>query len=268
VSRPSETRRSRSARSVIPSAADCSSRPVLTAGSRRYEVARDRLTTTLYRRRGTGTKRRRLRQGGRRCVGRAREATPDSQASTDDDVGVHADDMTPWRGCDVRSPTEASGRLVAPAVFKTDVVEYLDQAGSIPVRLRQPANLSYPYGKLPARTKPDDSARLFPARITGTPEPFAIAVRPTWVSDPAQASHQRAHRHVPILPVDSVSLPGKRKPGKRSRSRMRRVCHRQCSLPRVLPPGSEIGGSEPGGLTPPFRRVGWIPRTSWWREER
>jgi hypothetical protein len=31
---------------------------------------------------------------------------------------------------------EASGRLVAPAVFKTDVVEHLDQAGSIPVRLR------------------------------------------------------------------------------------------------------------------------------------
>ena len=27
---------------------------------------------------------------------------------------------------------------MAPAVFKTDVVEYLDQAGSIPVRLRQP----------------------------------------------------------------------------------------------------------------------------------
>jgi hypothetical protein len=30
------------------------------------------------------------------------------------------------------------GRLVAPAVFNTDVVEHLDQAGSIPVRLRQP----------------------------------------------------------------------------------------------------------------------------------
>jgi hypothetical protein len=28
---------------------------------------------------------------------------------------------------------------VAPAVFNTDVVEQLDQAGSIPVRLRQPA---------------------------------------------------------------------------------------------------------------------------------
>ena len=33
--------------------------------------------------------------------------------------------------------TEAYGCLVAPAVFKTDVVEHLDQAGSIPVRLRQ-----------------------------------------------------------------------------------------------------------------------------------
>ncbi len=31
---------------------------------------------------------------------------------------------------------EASGCLVAPAVFKTDVAEYLGQAGSIPVRLR------------------------------------------------------------------------------------------------------------------------------------
>ena len=33
--------------------------------------------------------------------------------------------------------TEAYGRLVAPAVFNTDVVEQLDQAGSIPVRLRR-----------------------------------------------------------------------------------------------------------------------------------
>ena len=31
---------------------------------------------------------------------------------------------------------EASGCLVALAVFKTDVTEYLGQAGSIPVRLR------------------------------------------------------------------------------------------------------------------------------------
>jgi hypothetical protein len=34
--------------------------------------------------------------------------------------------------------TEAYGFLVVPAVFNTDVVEYLDQAGSIPARLRQP----------------------------------------------------------------------------------------------------------------------------------
>jgi hypothetical protein len=37
---------------------------------------------------------------------------------------------------DLRSPVEANGCLVAPAVFNTDVVEQLDQAGSIPVRLR------------------------------------------------------------------------------------------------------------------------------------
>jgi hypothetical protein len=37
---------------------------------------------------------------------------------------------------DLRSPVEAYGCLVAPAVFNTDVVEQLDQAGSIPVRLR------------------------------------------------------------------------------------------------------------------------------------
>jgi hypothetical protein len=30
---------------------------------------------------------------------------------------------------------------VGPAVFNTDVIEYLGQAGSIPVRLRQPAQL-------------------------------------------------------------------------------------------------------------------------------
>ena len=34
------------------------------------------------------------------------------------------------------SSAEASGCLVAPAVFKTDVAEHLGQAGSIPVRLR------------------------------------------------------------------------------------------------------------------------------------
>jgi hypothetical protein len=37
---------------------------------------------------------------------------------------------------DLRFPVEAYGCLVAPAVFNTDVVEQLDQAGSIPVRLR------------------------------------------------------------------------------------------------------------------------------------
>ncbi len=39
----------------------------------------------------------------------------------------------------VRSPVEASGRLVAPAVFKTDEAEDLGLAGSIPVRLRYQA---------------------------------------------------------------------------------------------------------------------------------
>jgi hypothetical protein len=34
------------------------------------------------------------------------------------------------------SPAEASGFLVGPAVFNTDVAGYLGQAGSIPVRLR------------------------------------------------------------------------------------------------------------------------------------
>jgi hypothetical protein len=34
------------------------------------------------------------------------------------------------------SGREASGYLVVPAVFKTDVAEDLGQAGSIPVRLR------------------------------------------------------------------------------------------------------------------------------------
>ena len=32
---------------------------------------------------------------------------------------------------------EVSGFLVVPAVFKTDVADYVGQAGSIPVRLRQ-----------------------------------------------------------------------------------------------------------------------------------
>jgi hypothetical protein len=31
---------------------------------------------------------------------------------------------------------EVSGFLVVPAVFKTDVADYVGQAGSIPVRLR------------------------------------------------------------------------------------------------------------------------------------
>ena len=40
----------------------------------------------------------------------------------------------------LRFAVEASGRLVGPAVFNTDVIEYLGQAGSIPVRLRQPTS--------------------------------------------------------------------------------------------------------------------------------
>jgi hypothetical protein len=44
-------------------------------------------------------------------------------------------DSPPPRG--VTFSVEASGHLVVPAVFKTDVAEYLGQAGSIPVRLRE-----------------------------------------------------------------------------------------------------------------------------------
>ena len=36
----------------------------------------------------------------------------------------------------VNFSAEVCGCLVAPAVFKTDVAEHLDQAGSIPVHLR------------------------------------------------------------------------------------------------------------------------------------
>jgi chromosome segregation ATPase len=55
---------------------------------------------------------------------------------------------------------EAYGRLVAPAVFNTDVIEYLGQAGSIPVRLRQVA-VSDCHGEPPNRiaavpNSPDD----------------------------------------------------------------------------------------------------------------
>ena len=39
---------------------------------------------------------------------------------------------------------EASGCLVAPAVFKTDVAEDLGQAGSIPVRLRHSGRAAAP----------------------------------------------------------------------------------------------------------------------------
>jgi hypothetical protein len=115
--------------------------------------------------------------------------------------------------------------------------------------------------------KPDDSARLFPARITSTPEPFAIAVLPTWVSDPAQASHQRAHRHVPVLPVDSVSLPGKRKPGKRSRSRVRRVYHRRCSLRVCYRPTRRSGCPSRAALRHRSAGLGGFT-THWWWEER
>ena len=44
--------------------------------------------------------------------------------------------------------TEVCGRLVAPAVFKTDVTEHLGQAGSIPVRLRISILIDIPRGTL------------------------------------------------------------------------------------------------------------------------
>jgi len=46
--------------------------------------------------------------------------------------------MTTLLAGSLKSVAEAYGCLVAPAVFNTDVVEQLDQAGSIPVRLRRP----------------------------------------------------------------------------------------------------------------------------------
>jgi hypothetical protein len=78
-------------------------------------------------------------------------STGTSSGPSTNGVSSAAADWPPYRlgyrGANLRqAPTvvcyglggEASGCLVVPAVFNTDVVEQLDQAGSIPVRLRRP----------------------------------------------------------------------------------------------------------------------------------
>jgi hypothetical protein len=72
---------------------------------------------------------------------------------------------------------EASGCLVAPAVFKTDVAEYLGQAGSIPVRLRH-----YSTGTVIARARGRAAAgpcSAGPAATAPTPPPPSTLSRPT-----------------------------------------------------------------------------------------
>lgn len=51
--------------------------------------------------------------------------------------------MNAFPACGIKKGTlnsrmEVSGNLVVPAVFKTDVADSVGQAGSIPVRLRDP----------------------------------------------------------------------------------------------------------------------------------
>src|SRR5699024_4227718 len=58
---------------------------------------------------------------------------------------------------------EASGHLVVPAVFKTDVAEYLGQAGSIPVRLRhQPSSAGERSARSPSSRRPATRAAASP----------------------------------------------------------------------------------------------------------
>lgn len=47
----------------------------------------------------------------------------------------------------LKSFMEASGNLVVPAVFKTDVADTLGQAGSIPVRLLHPLRSAHLKGE-------------------------------------------------------------------------------------------------------------------------
>ena len=63
-----------------------------------------------------------------------------------------------------------SGCLVAPSVFKTDVAEYLGQAGSIPVRLRQElASLADGFGNY-FLTMPMESPLVSMIGLTAPPE--------------------------------------------------------------------------------------------------
>ena len=59
---------------------------------------------------------------------------------------------------------EASGHLVVPAVFKTDVAEYLGQAGSIPVRLRhQPSSAGGEERQITEQQATGDPRRRIPS---------------------------------------------------------------------------------------------------------
>ena len=80
------------------------------------------------------------------CVTCLSEQLHDVAACSQRDHGGAAEEVVRYRavvrvrpkGVHGAGAGEASGSLVAPAVFKTDVAEHLGQAGSIPVRLRHP----------------------------------------------------------------------------------------------------------------------------------
>ena len=79
---------------------------------------------------------------------------------------------------------EASGCLVAPAVFKTDVAEDLGQAGSIPVRLRSRLRRSFVGSPGAAAARARARAPLCSPRRHLTP-------RPGWELDPPLRAGQR-----------------------------------------------------------------------------
>ena len=146
-------------------------------------------------------------------------------------------------------PAEASGCLVAPAVFKTDVAEHLGQAGSIPVRLRQPSAYAGAYGRRVRECQLTDPApgpaTLGAAHRRRARRPAAGGRRRP--ARPAPGEGRRRRRRSSGSATGELAARGRRRPPRSPRCRRPRAACARCSTP----PASWCTPTSAGRRCPP-----------------
>jgi len=95
-----------------------------------------------------------------------------------------------------------------------------------------------------ATPHPHNPTSLLPAPLTGRPQPFHLALASPWTGNTAQAPHRRTQRDIPIPPINSMPLPGKREPDKRAGGLLIRRTHRR-GTPKFC--SSQLGGTQSRG---------------------